>query len=362
MVSTHSIGIMTTNAPGYDPFPEANYYAALSQIAAKDHLNVYVFFPESISFPQRVITGYKWNQGQWIFTTFPFPDLIYDRVFYNASYFKKTKDIVHAFKQQVPFMNRGLPSKWGLYLQLNSDPRIRAYLPMQVLYTNTKQLKRLLLREKSIIIKPISGGFGRRVFHLIDGTPAILEGRNQHNQYFRKNFDNSSQAIAFLAPHLNHRYLLQRFLQLQTTDKSPFDVRIFAQKNARGEWCVIGKGIRMGPKNKLTSNIHGGGNGLNYTSFIQSTYPNKYKQINTTVEKIGILVPEILERSYYPLFELGIDVGIDREGNVWIIEANAKPGRQIFELMGDQSASLQAISGPIHYAQYVLEREQGGSK
>lgn len=353
---------MTTNAPEYIPFPEESYYATLSQIAAANNLKVYVFFPESVSLSQKMISGYQWNEGQWKAASFPFPDLVYDRVFYNASYYKKTKDLVHAFKQHVRFMNRGLPSKWELYQQLKSDIRVRPHLPKQQLYSSPKQLLHLLQQEKSIIVKPISGGFGRKVFHLIAGSPAILEGRNKDNQYFRKRFDSIRKAVAFLTPHLNRRYLLQRFLTLQTADGNPFDVRVFAQKNALGNWNVIGKGIRMGPKNKLTSNIHGGGGGMDYTSFIQATYPDHYKQINESIEKIGVMVPEILERNYHPLFELGIDVGIDRDGHVWVIEANAKPGRKIFELMGDREASQQAISGPIHFAQFLLEREQGGSK
>lgn len=355
---------MTTKTKEYSPFPEANYYAALAEQAAKENLKLFVFFPESISLQKRKIIGYEYLNGQWSLARYPFPDIVYDRVFYNSSYYHKNKQIVKMFKQvpEINFMNRGLPSKWELFQQLKLDHRLRPHLPRQELFTNADQLSSLLKHENSLIIKPIAGGFGKKVFHLIKGQPAILEGRNAKNQFFRRAFGSTKEAIDFLAPKLNQRYLLQQYLELNSPDGHPYDVRVFAQKNEQGEWRVIGKGIRLGPKNKLTSNIRGGGNAEHFHSFVKQIHPDQFEKILTSVENIGILVPQVLEKKYHPLFEIGIDVGIDRYGGVWIIEANAKPGRKIFELMGDHQTSQQAILGPIKYARYVLQREQGGSE
>ncbi len=358
-----AIGIMTTKATEYKPFPEAHFYAALAEQAVLEKLPLYVFFPESISLQNRKIKGYKYVDGDWVQATFPFPKIVYDRVFYNSSYYQKNIETIRRFKEDAnaTFMNRGLPSKWGIYQQLRKDYRIRLHLPRQELFTNKERLNALLNEQTSIIIKPIAGGFGKKVLHLISGPPTILEGRNSNNRFFRRTFDSQKEAIDFLVTKLNRRYLVQQYLDLNTPEGNPYDVRIFAQKNAIGDWSVIGKGVRIGPQHQLTSNIRGGGKATFFQTFIHNIHPSKYQEIAASIEKIGILVPQILEKAYSPLFELGIDVGIDRWGEVWILEANAKPGRKIFELMGDHQASQQALKGPIIYAKYLLEREQGGS-
>lgn len=358
-----SIGIMTTNAVEYTPFPEANFYAELAAESAKNDIRLYVFFPESIQLQQKKMEGFQYVNGQWVKAIFPFPQVVYDRVFYTSKYYHKNKDTVRKFKEvsDVIFMNRGLPSKWEIYQQLRKDARIRSHLPRQELFTTKERLNSLLTKEQSIIIKPIAGGFGKKVLHVITGTPTILEGRNANNQFFRKSFRTQKEAITFLAPKLNRRYLLQQYLELSTAEGNPFDIRIFSQKNANGHWSIIGKGVRLGPRHQLTSNIRGGGEAVSFQSFIRDMHPSKYEQISTIVDQIGHLVPQILEKAYSPLFELGIDVGVDRFGAVWIIEANAKPGRKIFDLMGDQQAAQQVIKGPINYARFLLERNQGGS-
>lgn len=355
---------MTTKTAEYSPFPEANFYAALCEQANNLQLQMYVFFPESISLNKQQIVGYQYVNGKWVQERFPFPKLLYDRVFYNAAYYQKHKRLIQRFKEHfgIICMNRGLPSKWDLYQQLWQEVQLRAHLPKQELYRDSKQLMTILGRERSIILKPIAGGFGKKVMHLISGEPAILEGRSPKNKFFRRSFPSTTDAIHYLEPKLNRRYLVQSYLELTTPAGHPYDIRLFVQKNEAGEWTVIGKGVRLGPKMQLTSNIRGGGEARSFEAFIQSIHPAMYTQIEATINKIGRLVPITLEQRYAPLFELGIDIGVDRYGKVWIIEANAKPGRKIFELMGDYAASQQAIIGPINYARYLLEREQGGSK
>lgn len=355
-----TIGIMTTKATGYIPFPEASFYAAIATEAVHEGSYVYVFFPESISFARREITGYSWAQNRWHKRRFPFPDVVYDRVFYNASYYNKNKATVARLRSCVPFLNRGLPSKWDLYNQLHTDATVRSHLPQQERYTHKQQLQQFLKQEDSIIVKPISGGFGRKVLHFIRSTPTKLEGRTHKNYFFQKKFANVTEATDFLAPKLNNRYLLQQYLPLSTPDGHPFDVRVFVQKNEEGNWAIVGQGIRLGPKHKLTSNIHGGGRAEPYSTFIEQHYPHLKGHIDAQLQTLSTLIPVVLEQTYSPLFELGIDIGIDRNGKAWVIEANAKPGRNIFVLLNDRIASQKAIRGPIDYASYVFNRGQGG--
>lgn len=358
-----TFGIMTTQSPHHIPFPEVQYYTQLAQQAKKYNFDLFVFFPESISFHRKKITGFHYINQRWEKSEFPYPDVVYDRVFYIGDYYKKNHAKVARFKTLpgIRFMNRGLPSKWEIYEQLSQDKSLRPYLPQQELYSTPERFKTFIQKYKRIIIKPIAGGFGRGVLRLTLSNPVVIEGRNFNNEFIRKTYPSLEAVCLQLAQRLNRKYLLQRYLDLTTSDGNPFDVRLFVQKNTHGIWEVLGKGIRIGPKHQLTSNIKGGGHAIDYSSFMRQQFPHTYATIDQIIDQLGKRIPYVLEQKYAPLFELGIDIGIDRASNVWIIEANAKPGRKIFDHIGDHRAASRAISGPLTYARYLLENEQGGS-
>ncbi|MNN57292.1 Endospore coat-associated protein YheD [compost metagenome] len=67
-------------------------------------------------------------------------------------------------------------------------------------------------------------------------------------------------------------------------------------------------------------------------------------------------IPAALEACNGRMAELGLDLGVDRDGRVWIIEANTKPGRSIFRKLGQEKLLLQAERNPIAYACYILSR------
>ncbi|MNI78203.1 Endospore coat-associated protein YheD [compost metagenome] len=64
-------------------------------------------------------------------------------------------------------------------------------------------------------------------------------------------------------------------------------------------------------------------------------------------KQTAIRLAESLEtQQRHLLGEIGFDLGIDQEENIWMFEANAKPGRSIFRhpsLRAEGKASIQHI-------------------
>ncbi|MNJ02586.1 Endospore coat-associated protein YheD [compost metagenome] len=54
--------------------------------------------------------------------------------------------------------------------------------------------------------------------------------------------------------------------------------------------------------------------------------------------------------------ELGLDLGVERGGRVWIIEVNSKPGRSVFHRLSLEQAGDSADRNPIAYAGHLLRR------
>lgn len=352
-----TMGIMTTRHIHFSPFPEEAYYRELSEEGMKHHLKVFVFFPDQIEpFGQR-ISGYILNEGRWKKKNFPYPALIYDRVFYTAESLKRDGWKVAQLKKNggILFLNRGLPNKWEQYLTLKENPKLSPYLPPQTKYEYRGQLGNWL-REGDVILKPISGGFGKGVLHLVASPTALLEGRTKKNLFFRKSYPSVEDMLNSLIPRLTSRYLVQPYLSLTTEDGAPFDIRLFMQKDEEGVWRKIGQGVRIGEPYHLTSNLHGGGRTMTLQAFRRLYRGRIPEGMEEELSRIGDEVATTLEKKYAPLFEIGLDMGVDRDHHLWILEANGKPGREIFRQMGDMAGMKTARLGPIRYALYLEKK------
>jgi len=53
-----------------------------------------------------------------------------------------------------------------------------------------------------------------------------------------------------------------------------------------------------------------------------------------------------------PLGEIGLDLGVDRRGRVWLIEVNAKPFRKVFDA-GPKRRVFLSFRRPMAYARYL---------
>ena len=77
------------------------------------------------------------------------------------------------------------------------------------------------------------------------------------------------------------------------------------------------------------------------------------RRLQEEIEKLAIRIAEVLERSTPCLGELGVDLGIDRQGRIWIIEANSRTGRAVFRRCGMHEAARLADRRPLLYAMHL---------
>ncbi len=154
---------------------------------------------------------------------------------------------------------------------------------------------------------------------------------------------------------------MQPYLRLNTPDGRPYDLRMLIQKNERGEWVTTGMAIRTGKPHTLTSNLHGGGRAERAVPFLLRHF--RRDQVEGILKKIrwlAAVVPPHIERHHGRLLELGLDVGIDTDGRVWLLEVNSKPGRSVFILTGQKDVYRRATLLPIRVAHAIFNRQTGG--
>ncbi|WP_177167979.1 YheC/YheD family protein [Marininema mesophilum] len=350
------------------PFQEKSYYRQLTQEGAPLGIQVIVFCPLDVDWQTRSVNGWRYNPdtGRWRTDRYPLPPLIYDRCYYSDSrqYQKYKPQVVRlANDPTIQFLGRPLGGKLPNHEMLVKNSNLLPYLPQTLRYTSFNDIRTFLQDYNSVLIKPNGGSHGRGVAAIFpNGSEYVIRGRSPRNQPFQIRLHKEPSLQDWVNRFTNGvRYVIQPFLQLDTRDKRPFDLRILVQKDEHGKWATTGMAVRTGTVGSLTSNLHGGGKAERAIPFVQEHFPHQANQILATVHFLSKEVPLQIEREHGRLLELGLDAGIDREGQVWLLETNSKPGRSVFLLTGEKNVRIQSVRRPILYARSLAKGLIGGS-
>jgi glutathione synthase/RimK-type ligase-like ATP-grasp enzyme len=345
-------------------FQEKGYYKKLTLIGRKMGIRVFVFSPRRVDFASRLASGYEFRQGIWQATTLPLPSVIYDRCFIGPSY-RHYKPFIEKLQNDpnITFLGLGLSGKWQVYQIISQSRELQKWLPETQLFSMAK-LDAMLKEQRAAIIKPAAGTHGIGVVRIAERNGIYTAtGRASENRPFTRKFRSRTELEQFVTSFIRERtFLLQPYLALHTPDGTPYDVRVLVQKGRQGRWETTGKAVRIGNRHNITSNLHGGGRAVPLSVFLAEHFPGKTRErIEEEIDQVVGLLPPFLEEHHGRLVELGIDIGIDKEGHVWIIEVNSKPGRTVFRHIADRVARIRSIAQPVKYAHYLMHERVGGN-
>jgi glutathione synthase/RimK-type ligase-like ATP-grasp enzyme len=355
---------MVCEATGTVPIPEKSFCRRLCIVGRKHGITVFAFSPTWVRPKLGCVIGYTYSQKGWERGVFPVPTLIYDRCYYpNLEKYLEMKAAIHRLTDQyaVNFLGRGLKGKWDVYQMLSPHEEIRPYLPSTSLYESPASLRTWLEQcGGEAFLKPHGGSHGRNTLFIrtIDNTLSI-RGRTSNNEIFDRTFRQESVGYRYIHQWIRARkFIMQPYLYLNNRHEEPFDIRSLMQKNAFGEWQMTGMAVRRGKAGSLTSNLHGGGHAEPVVPFLEREFGEvKSTTLIQTIKELSQRIPILLEERHGRLAELGIDFGIDRNGNLWVLEVNSKPGRSVFQQMNDRVTALKSVENPICYARYLLLRQ-----
>ncbi|SEM96674.1 YheC/YheD family protein [Lihuaxuella thermophila] len=343
------------------PFPEASYFRQLTEEGKPFGISVSVFSPKEINWKTRTVPGWSIGaDGRWHRSVQPLPSLIYDRCYYlDSRVYLSYKPYVQRIIQdpRIRLLGRALGGKHQTYEILKKSAEIQPFLPVTIRYQSPQDVIRFLHEHSSVLIKPNGGSHGRGVVAITRLARGFeVRGRSKSNQAFQVVIKNEDQLKHWVQTFIQDtRYIIQPFLKLHTPDQRPFDLRILVQKNERKEWETTGMALRIGRVDSITSNLHGGGQAASLRPFLDQNYPrNLVPDILKKIETVSSVVPPYIEKHHGPLVELGLDLGIDRQGHVWLLEVNSKPGRSVFLKTGELEIRRRAVRLPILYARSLL--------
>lgn len=332
------VGIFTAGFTSFPVRPIGDRSLFFSKLLATKKLVgalPFVFGEQHIDWETGTITGYFFDNHQWTTTTVPFPNVVYDRLPNRKTENLPALRIVKERLQKeylIPWYNPGFFNKLHVHDALSQNEKIKHYLPETKPFTSITTLKTMLEKYRHVYVKPINGSLGYGVYQ-------IMYNEKENNYFCRfRDRDGKNRLIKFRSfptlvseffkeNQLKH-FIIQQGILLLNHEHRPVDFRIHTNKDENGTWQITAMAAKVAGPGSATTHLKSGGE----VKTIEEIFsPEERKEAIQKLTDAAMALSEAIENELEGIIaEIGFDIGIDQHGNVWIFEANSKPGRSIF--------------------------------
>ncbi|MFD2443066.1 YheC/YheD family protein [Bacillus sp. CGMCC 1.16607] len=358
------VGIFTS---GFTPYPlrpigdRSLFFSKLLSVQKSVGVIPFVFGEQHIDWEQGVIEGYFYKQNGWEQHLIPFPNVVYDRLPNRKSESQHEQKAVKTRMETeylIPWYNPGFFNKLDIYEKLYNDFTVSEYLPETNPFTSFTPIEKMLAKYDSVYMKPINGSLGLGVHQL------LLD--KIENAYYCRYFDKEGvkrlQKFTSLESLIKHvfrkrpleKMLVQQGIPLLKSDHRPVDFRIHTNKDANGNWHVSAMAAKIAGSGSVTTHVKSGG----VIKTLEEIFTMEERNIYVPkLKEAALKLSHSLERHLEGIIgEIGFDLGIDRDGKVWLFEANSKPGRSIFNHPELKDFDLLTRKLSIAFAIFLTEK------
>jgi hypothetical protein len=205
---------------------------------------------------------------------------------------------------------------------LMDDPIISRYVP-KTDWFHDSSLQNMLRTYSTAYIKPDIGRHGNgviRVKKLNDSESEISYGQKTIRCSLEIVYSEIKKIL-----HPQKKYIIQQGIELATYHHRPFDVRVVLQKPLN-RWQLSWMSAKIAPrKTSVVTNVAKGAKDVKLIKTLQGADQslNLFEVLRELIDVSYQIVQKL--DFHFPLKIVGLDMGIDKKGNIWFIEANTKP-------------------------------------
>ncbi len=214
-------------------------------------------------------------------------------------------------------------SKMDKTRALLTDAKLERYIPKTKLFNNSN-LEAMLKEFEQVYVKPDCGRGGKRVISI----------RLQKNGDCKIHYETTvtkADKIAAAAKFIEKvaagdRFIIQQGISLLSIGQVPFDLRINVQK-PYSKWEVTSMIAKKMAPGKPVTNYSQGSTLVQVDQALlrAGLSRSKVNKLKSLLTELGERTASVLSQKYSGLRELGLDVGLDRNVDPWILEVNTKP-------------------------------------
>ncbi|CRK83560.1 YheC/YheD family protein [Neobacillus massiliamazoniensis] len=358
------VGIFTSgfSASQNNPIGErTSFFAKLISVNKTVGAVPFVFGEQHIDWEQGSIKGFFYHESVWETFDVPFPNVIYDRLPNRKSEENpKLIKVKNRLQKEylIPWYNPGFFNKLDINDRLQQNDIVASYLPETHPFTSFSMIEIMLSQYGHIYFKPKNGSLGFGVHQIIYDK--------HHGDYYCRYQDpdgiNRLRKFSSLEKLFNRvfskqnldRMIVQQGIHLLRKGTRAIDFRVHTNKDELGNWHVSAIAAKIAGVGSVTTHKRSGGE----IKTISEIFPTEECELFTEkLSKAALNLSSVLDHNIEGIIgEIGFDLGIDRNGDVWFFEANSKPGRSIFEHPELKDFDLLTRQLSIAFAVFLTEQ------
>ncbi|MBM7586406.1 hypothetical protein JOC86_002958 [Bacillus pakistanensis] len=333
------IGIFTNGFTSFKLSPigqRSSMFSKLLSVQSSIGVVPFLFGENHIDWENGVVKGHFYHDNMWETYNIPLPNVVYDRL-PNRRSEKGTqyKEIKHRLQNQygIPWYNPGFFNKLEVFEKIENHPEAAAFLPETHSLQSFSQIETMISKYSTVFIKPINGSLGLGILQLYysaaeENYYCRMQDKKGKNRLYR--FSSLEKLCTkLISPKSFHKMIVQQGIKLIQFEKRKIDFRVHTNKDESGEWQVSALAAKVAGQGSVTTHIHNGG----LVKSLSEVFPDddlRHRSEAMLMKTALCLSSAIEENMNGYIGEIGFDFGIDTEGNIWLFEANSKPGRSIF--------------------------------
>lgn len=355
------IGILTVHDESRKFRGNRQNFIDLIRTGKEVGINIFVVTQKDLQLDQPKIQAYVYDfeRKRWKRESMPLPQVIYNRIpnrndELRADVQKTIKECIKHPKIEI--FNPLFFNKWTLFEWLKKSKLTKKHIPSTRKLSDKLDLRRLLHRHNLLYLKPEKGKAGKGIMrikrHYSKSSPyqLTIQVKKTSRSYRYKSITGLKQTIKDYTE--SEDYIVQQGIVLAHYQQRPFDLRVLVQKNRNGKWSVSGVGARVAGDFSITTHLPRGGRIEEPETILTTAFgTTKAQHIMRKTRKTALAIARQVEKgSGQPLGEMSMDLGIDRRGQIWFFEANAKPMK--FDEPHIRQKSLQQL---LNYCVFLTQ-------
>ncbi|MTI71476.1 MAG: YheC/YheD family protein [Firmicutes bacterium] len=315
----------------------------------------YFLNPRDINYQDEKYKGFYFDnkENKWKQKNFPVPDVIYDRCSVINIVYKLTnkyKDI------QLLNSNRRI-DKWNLFKRLSKYKEINKYLPKTIVYESFEDIIKMLNKYEIIFLKSFNGCSGIEVMGIEKNENRYILNYFENGLKIKEiySFDKLKRIVEKFLYKKN--FIIQQGISLYKYGDHNMDLRVLIQKDRYDEWTATGYRARIANSSFMITNSCIGGEVKRYKDVYEAITNSNNKNYLPSEKKIGdttIKIAKYIEKEYGRIGELGMDMAIDKDGKIYLLEANKTPNKRMID-----KNDFNKFLSILEYGKYLFKNNIG---
>lgn len=316
---------------------------ALEGEAMRQGVHLFYFCDEDVDQDKDIVEEHVYSCEGIQVRTGSLPDLILNYI--PTPEEKRTRTEAY-LRARVPFLSDLIRAPLNLATQLEKEELVKDYLVDYMELESFEDLLTFIQKHNKVIISPLLGtqSVDTFVFELRENQVILTQYAHEE----RMNLEEFKDLIKDLIEE--NYWMVQEYRDSRTPSGRPMKLRVLMQKGPQGKWILERGRVRIARKSlDLVSNFFSINNVFGDANvYLFLTYESDYQEMLNKVSEAAYRLVEAIENTTEgSIFQLGLDLGIDGEGNVFFIEVAVAPE--------NKKIKWETVAHAIEYFKYVLE-------